>query len=196
MKMRTPLGLLAALVLSAVPLKAETYDIDAVHSEVGFKVRHMMVGKTAGKFAKFSGSFQFDAKDPKSWGAKAVIDAASIDTNDEKRDGHLRNEDFFDVAKYPTLEFVSAGVEGWKDGKGKLKGKLTMHGVTKDVVMDLESNGVSDDRAGFTAKTKLDRRDFGIVFNKNLDKGGVAVGNEVEIVLEIEGVKAKPAKKG
>lgn len=183
------LAVLAALL--SLPAHAAVYEIDAVHSEVAFKVRHMMLGKTAGKFTKFSGTFDYDGKAPKSWKTKAVIDAASIDTADAKRDGHLRSPDFFDVERHPTLEFSSAKVTGWKDGKGKLHGELTMHGVTKPVVLDLELAGETEMGAGFTARTKVDRREFGIVWNKALDKGGVAVGNEVEITLEIEGKKAE-----
>lgn len=173
---------------------AATYEIDPVHSEVGFKIRHMMVGKTAGKFTRFSGSFEYDGKNPKKWSARASIEAASIDTANSKRDDHLRSEDFFDVAKHPSLEFVSTDVKGGKGGKAKLMGKLTLHGVTKDVALDLELNGEGQDaqgkdRIGFTAKTKIDRRDFGITWNKTLDKGGFAVGNDVDITLEIEAVK-------
>ncbi|HVE13450.1 MAG TPA: YceI family protein [Elusimicrobiota bacterium] len=180
-----------SVFLAAASARATTYEIDAVHSQVGFKVRHMMAGKTPGRFERFSGTVEYDAKNPKSWSTQASIDAASINTGNEKRDGHLRSPDFFDTAKFPTLSFVSTGVRDWKDGKGKLLGKLTMHGVTKDVVMDLESGGESGDRAGFSATTKIDRRDYGIVWNKALDKGGVVVGNDVEISLEIEAVRKK-----
>lgn len=189
------LALLVAVLLGSVAAEAGTYEIDAVHSEVGFKIRHMMVAKSSGRFGKFSGSFDYDGKDHKKWATKAVIDAASIDTNNAKRDDHLRAPDFFDVAKYPTIEFVSSKVSGWKNGSGKLHGKLTMHGVTKDVVLDLESVGEIRDekgsRAGFTARGKIDRRDFGIVWNKTLDKGGLSLGNDVELTLEIEGIATK-----
>ncbi|MBI3298408.1 MAG: YceI family protein [Elusimicrobia bacterium] len=185
--------LTAVLSLAAGPLFAATYEIDAVHSEVGFKVRHLMAGKTSGRFTKFSGTIEYDAKEPAKWATKAVIDANSIDTSNEKRDGHLKSPDFFDTAKFPTLEFVSTGVKDWKAGKGKLLGKLTMHGVTKDVAMDLETESdAAGDHVGFTARTKIDRREFGVVWNKVLDKGGVAVGNDVEVTLEIEaGIKKK-----
>ena len=195
MKTMTAAVLGLALALAAGPAVALTYEIDTVHSEVGFKVRHMMAGKTSGRFTKFSGTIEYDAKDPSKWSTKAVIDASSVDTANEKRDGHLKGEDFFDVVKFPTLEFVSTGVKGWKNGKGKLMGKLTMHGVSKDVVLDLESNPEADamggERTGFSARTKIDRREFGVVWNKTLDKGGIAVGNDVEISLEIEAVVKK-----
>lgn len=195
MKTMTTTLLSLALAFAAAPASALTYEIDTAHSEVGFKVRHMMAGKTSGRFTKFTGTIEYDAKDPSKWSTKAVIEAASIDTANEKRDGHLKSEDFFDVAKHPTMEFVSTGVKGWKGGKGKLLGKLTLHGVTKDIVLDLESNPEADamggERTGFTARTKIDRREFGVVWNKTLDKGGLAVGNDVEITLEIEAVVKK-----
>lgn len=179
----------AVLALAAFPVLAATYEIDVVHSEVSFKVRHMMMGKTSGRFGKFSGTVEYDGKNPKAWSTKAVIEAASIDTDNEKRDGHLKAADFFDVEKFPTLEFVSTKVTGWKDGKGKLEGNLTMHGVTKPVVLDLELNGETDKGVGFSAKGTVDRRDFGIVWNKVIDKGGLAVGNDVAITLDIEALK-------
>ncbi|MBI4348219.1 MAG: YceI family protein [Elusimicrobia bacterium] len=192
--------LTAVAALAVQSAWAATYEIDKVHSEVGFKVRHMMVGKTTGRFRDFSGAFEFDGDRPKQWTAKATIAAASIDTADAKRDEHLRAPDFFDVEKHRAIEFTSTGVSGWRDGKGKLHGQLTMHGVTRPVVLDLEFNGETTDpwgaqRAGFSAKTKVDRRDFGIVWNKALDKGGLAVGNDVEITLDIEGVKKDAASK-
>ncbi|MBI5596202.1 MAG: YceI family protein [Elusimicrobia bacterium] len=189
MRMMNAAVLSAALALAAFPALAATYEIDAVHSEVSFKVRHMMMGKTSGRFGKFSGTVEFDAKNPKTWATKAVIEAASIDTDNEKRDGHLKAADFFDVEKFPTLEFASTKVTGWKNGKGKLEGNLTMHGVTKPVVLDLELNGETDKGVGFSAKGKIDRREFGIVWNKALDHGGVAVGNDVDITLDIEALK-------
>lgn len=186
--------LAAALALCAWTARAATYEIDAVHSEVGFKIRHMMLGKTAGKFTGFSGTVEFDGKDPKTWMTKAVIQTATINTANEKRDGHLKSPDFFDVEKYPAIEFASTKVTGWKEGKGKLHGKLTLRGVTKDVVLDLELNGQTDKGVGFTARTRIDRRDYGIVWNKVLDAGGVALGTDVAITLEIEALKPEPKK--
>lgn len=182
------------LALCALAAQAATYEIDVVHSEVGFKIRHMMLGKSAGKFKTFSGTVEYDGKDPKKWATKAVIDVNSIDTANEKRDGHLKSPDFFDAAKYPTIEFASTKVTGWKEGKGKLHGKFTMHGVTKDIALALELNGETEQGVGFTARGKIDRRDYGIVYNKVLDKGGVALGTDVEITLEIEALKPQPKK--
>ena len=194
MKNKTTWLATATLALCALTAQAATYEIDAVHSEVGFKIRHMMLGKTSGKFNTFSGTVEYDGKDAKKWATKAVIDVNSINTANEKRDGHLKSPDFFDAAKYPTIEFVSTKVLGWKEGKGKLHGKFTMHGVTKDVALDLELNGETAKGVGFTARGKLDRRDFGIVYNKALETGGVALGTDVEIVLEIEALKPEPKK--
>jgi polyisoprenoid-binding protein YceI len=194
--MKNTMMRLAAVVLAACATAAQAavYEIDAVHSEVGFKIRHMMLGRTAGKFTAFTGTVEFDGKNPKAWSTKAVIDANSINTANEKRDGHLKSPDFFDTAKYPTIEFVSTKVVGWKEGKGKLHGKFTMHGVTKDIVLDLEQIGETEKGVGFTARTRIDRRDYGIVYNKVLDKGGVALGTDVDITLEIEALKPEPKK--
>jgi len=179
-------------VFSALPpAHAEVYDIDPVHSSVEFKIRHMVVSKTSGKFNDFSGTIRYDKNNPKSWAAEAVIQTASIDTSNVKRDEHLRGSDFFDVEKYPTIKFKSGKVGKIKDGKGKLYGELTMLGVTKPVVLDLEIHGAMNGIAGFSATTTVDRTDFGISWNKVLDAGGLAIGKEVEITLEIEAHEKK-----
>lgn len=190
--------LMAALLAAPAVVWSDMYELDPAHSAVGFKIRHMMVSKVHGRFGTFTGTIDYDEKDPAKGAASATISAASIDTGNEKRDEHLRSADFFDTGKYPNIEFKSTGVEKAKDGSLKLKGDLTMHGVTKPVVLDLEFNGLNRDpqmgtRAGFAARGKLDRTDFGIKFNKVLDTGGLAVGNEVEIEIDAEGVlKAEP----
>ena len=187
----TALGLLVLAAGAPIPgAQAADYVIDASHSSVSFKVRHMMVSKVSGTFDSFSGSATFVEGDPGSWSVEAVIDMASVNTNDEKRDDHLRNPDFFDVETHPEMTFRSTGVEA--DGDDYvLKGELTLMGVTKPVELELEFNGEIADpwgnqRAGFSAEGKLDRRDFGIVWNKSMDKGGIVVGNEVSIDLEME----------
>ncbi len=169
---------------------ADTYAIDPAHSSVEFRVTHLMVSKVRGNFEKFAGGFEYDPKAIAVWKASATIDAASINTRVEKRDAHLRSGDFFDVGKFPTLEFRSAGVETEKDGRKHLKGDLTLHGVTKSVVLDLEEGGVTKDpwggtRAGFTASGKINRRDFGLAAGTP----GAMVGDTVEITIEVEGVK-------
>ena len=184
--------LLAALLLPVAATAAD-YVIDASHSSVGFKVRHMMVSKVTGSFTGFEGTISFDEADPASASASATIQMASVDTSDEKRDGHLRNPDFFDVEQFPTMTFVSTGMKA--DGDDWiLTGDLTLHGVTKAVELELEYNGSIDDpwgnnRAGFSAEGEIDRREFGITWNNTLDKGGLAVGNDVEISLEIEAIR-------
>ena len=184
--------LVALSVFSAFPpAHAEVYDIDPVHSSVGFKIRHMVVSKTSGKFNDFSGTIHYDENNPKAWAAEAVIQTASIDTSNAKRDEHLRGADFFDVGKYPTIKFKSGKIGKIKDGKGKLHGELTMLGVTKPVVLDLEIHGAMNGIAGFSATTTVDRTDFGISWNKVLDAGGLAIGKEVEITLEIEAHEKK-----
>lgn len=193
------LAALAASLCAAESLQAARYGIDMSHSSVEFKVRHMVVAKTHGKFNKFSGDFEFEPGRPKAWQARAVIDAASIDTANEKRDGHLRSADFLDVAKHPSIEFVSRKVAGLKDGKAKLHGDLTIRGVTKPVVLDLEIHGVvkdpsGRDRSGFSARGKINRMDYGVSWNRALDAGGVVVGEEVEITLEVEGIRQDDAE--
>lgn len=193
---------LSSLLFLSVPVHAETYDIDAAHSSVNFRVKHL-VSNVKGGFTKFEGSYDFEPGAPKSWKAWAKIDAASINTNNEKRDGHLRTPDFFDVEKCPVIEFKSTMITDLKDNKAKLHGELTMHCVTKPVVLDLEIGGMDKDpwgnlKSGFTASGKLNREDFGIVWNKALESGGILLGKEVEVSLDIEGgvkPKAEPKKK-
>lgn len=192
--MNKKIGLLAAaLALAAGPLAAETFEIDPMHSGVNFRVAHMMVGRVRGRFEKFSGTIDYDKAKPKTWKAEATIDAASISTDVEARDNHLRSPDFFDVAKFPEITFKTKSVKPGKDGKAVLIGELTIHGVTKPVALDLEIAGTSKDPKGAThlgasATTKINRKDFGLVWNKALEAGGVMVGDEVEISLDVEAV--------
>jgi polyisoprenoid-binding protein YceI len=177
---------------------ATTWTIDPDHSNVGFKVRHLMVSNVKGNFEKHTGTVDINDKDISKSKMEVSIDTNSINTNVEKRDVHLRSADFFDVAKYPTMTFVSKKVD--KAGKDKLKvtGDLTLHGVTKTVVLDVEGpSKESKDpwgniRKGATATTKINRKDFGLVWNKALETGGVAVGEEITITLEIEMIKSQP----
>jgi polyisoprenoid-binding protein YceI len=186
------LAALGQLVLAA-GAQAATYAIDQAHSSVSFKVRHMMVSKVNGVFESFSGTLEFVEGEPQDWSVEAAIDVASIDTSDAKRDEHLRSADFFDAENHPEMTFKSTGVEAGGDGY-VLTGDLTLMGVTKPVELALEFNGEIEDpwgntRAGFSASGKLDRRDFGISWNKTMDKGGIVVGNEISIALEIEAIK-------
>lgn len=154
----------------------------------------MVVSKVRGRFGKFEGEVQYDPAHPERSKVKAVIDASSIDTNEPKRDAHLKSPDFFDVAKYPQLSFESTSVEK-KGDRLQIAGKLSMHGVTRDIVLDTEVLGVGKDpwgvqRMGFAAKATVDRKDYGLGWNQLLETGGVLVGDKIEIELEIEAVAA------
>lgn len=171
---------------------AETYDIDESHSSIGFKISHF-VSIVRGNFESFKGTVTFDSSDPASASTSISIDAKTINTSNAKRDEHLRNPDFFDVEKYPQITFTSTKV----DGK-TITGNLTMHGITKEVVLDYSFNGTANDpwggeRVGFSATTEIDRKDFGITFNKTLDNGGLMLGEKVNVEIEIEAVKKKAA---
>jgi polyisoprenoid-binding protein YceI len=193
MKLRA-LSLLALFIVSAA--QAADYDVDASHSNVDFKIRHMM-SKVNGNFGKFSGTFSFDAKKPEAAKGTFTVEATSINTNNEKRDGHLKGEDFFNVGKFPTLTFSTTGFK--KAGKAfAMKGDLTLLGVTKPVTFNVEYLGAGKDpwgnsKAGFSATGKINRKDFGMVWNKALDAGGVLLGEEVEITLNIEAAEKAAA---
>ena len=183
---------LAAVAACAEPLKLS---IDAQHSTVGFRVRHL-VTKVNGQFRSFEGSIDFDHQNPAASKVVVTIQAASIDTNVEARDKDLRSARFFDVAKHPTLAFASTGVADVVGAKGRIKGILTMHGVSREVALDAEFLGSGKDpwgnqRYGFHAATKINRKDFGMAWNEVIEAGGVLVGDEVEITLDVEAVPAK-----
>jgi polyisoprenoid-binding protein YceI len=187
----------AAWLLLAHPVLAADYDLDASHSSIGFSVRHMMVSNTRGKFNKATGVLALDDKDVTKSTVTVEIDATSIDTSDAKRDEHLRNEDFFDVKKFPKITFKSTKVAKSGD-KLLVTGDLAIKGVTKPVVLTVEaiSPEIKDPfgglRRGTTASTKINRKDFGLTWNKALDAGGLAVGEEIAIQLELEFTKQQP----
>ena len=168
-----------------------TWEIDPVHSEVGFTARHMMVSKVRGRFGSFSGTIT-TAEDPAQSSVEAVIEVASVDTSNEQRDNHLRSADFLDAEKYPEITFRSTGVR--QDGNyWVVDGDLTVHGVTRAVPLLLELNGMSLDpygntRAGFSATTEINRRDFGVTINMPMDGGGAVVSDRINISLEVEAV--------
>jgi polyisoprenoid-binding protein YceI len=172
---------------------ATTWTFDPTHSQIGFSVRHMMVSKVRGEFTKWTGSLDFDAARPEATKVAVTIDAASIDTHEPQRDGHLRSPDFFDAEKFPTLTFTSTRIE--RDGEHyRVTGDLTIRGVSRPVVLDAEFGGQVTDmqgntRAGFSAKTSIDRKDYGLVWNMVLEAGGIAVADKIEITLEVEAVK-------
>jgi len=171
---------------------AATYKIDPEHSAVVFHIHHLL-GKVTGRFDRFQGTVDYETGQLGILKTSATIEVASINTQSDKRDTHLRSEDFFDVEKYPAIAFRSTGVTDVQKNHAKLHGNLTMHGVTKPVVLILEMNGVAKDpwggtHAAFTATGKLDRRDYGVEWNQAAEGGGFLIGNEVEIELDIEGI--------
>ncbi|HEY8923150.1 MAG TPA: YceI family protein [Polyangia bacterium] len=171
---------------------ARQYDIDSSHSSASFKVRHLMVSNVRGEFRKVAGHVVIDEVDITRSSVDVTIDASSIDTHDEKRDQHLRSADFFDVAAHPTLTFKSKRVQAGKGGGLFVTGDLNLHGVTREVTLDVEplSPEVTDPwgnvKRGASARTRINRKDFGLVWNATLDGGGVLVGDEVNVTIEVE----------
>ena len=193
---RTIISLFAIIAL-ILPLtaSASTWDIDPQHSDVGFKVKHLMISNVKGHFDKYTGVVEINDKDITKSKVQVSIDTNSINTNVDKRDQHLRSADFFDVAKFPTMTFVSTQVATAGKDRLKVTGTLTLHGITKEVILDVEGpSAESKDpwgniRKGATATTKINRKDFGLVWNAALETGGVVVGDEITITLEIEMIK-------
>lgn len=166
-----------------------TWNIDAVHSSVGFSVRHMMVSKVKGVFKEFGGQIVV-ADDIEESSVSATIKASSVDTGNEQRDAHLRSADFWNAEQNETFEFRSTSITA-DGGDWKVAGELTLNGVTKPVVLDVEFGGAGPDgqggqKAGFEAKTEINRKDFNVDFNMPMDGGGVVVGDKVTITLDIE----------
>jgi polyisoprenoid-binding protein YceI len=192
------LCLCAGVLCHAAYTSAETarYDVDPDHSIVEFKVAHMVISKTTGHFKDYTGFIEMDPDAGTVKAIEATIKTASVTTKQEKRDTHLRNSDFFDVAKYPTMVYKMKNYKKSGDGYTAI-GDLTLRGVTKEMTLTGNLNGVTKDpwgntRAGFTAEGKVNRKDFGMVWNNTLDGGGLIVGDEVLIKLDIECIKAKP----
>jgi len=188
---------ISTLIALILPLtaSASTWTVDPDHSNVGFKVKHLMVSNVKGSFDKFTATVDLNDKDITKSKVEVSIDSSSINTNVQKRDDHLRNADFFDVAKFPAITFVSKKIVKAGTDKLKVTGDLTMHGITREVVLDVEGpTKESKDpwgniRKGAVATTKINRKDFGLAWNKTLETGGVAVGEEIAITLEIEMIK-------
>ena len=179
-------------------MRTDRWEIDSSHSSVHFSVRHLVIAKVRGTFTRWSGTVQ--APDDFSKATVAVtIDASSIDTGVAQRDAHLRSADFFDVEQFPELRFVSTRVQSRRDGEIDVVGDLTIRGITREVVLRVEPHGQAKDpwgnvRVAFTAKTSIDRKDFGLTWNQVLEAGGVMVGDRVEIEAEIEAVKQVEAQ--
>ena len=190
----------AASAASAAPLR---FDIDKVHSQVGFSIRHFF-SKVPGRFNDYSGTIVMDEKNPAASSVEVTIQAASIFTDNEKRDAHLKTPDFFSADSFPTLTFKSTKVAPAGKDRYKVTGDLTMRGVTKPVVLDVEFLGMGQvgiggqamgTKAGYEATTTLNRRDYGNNWNKTLDQGGVMLGEDVAISLHIEANLKQPAQK-
>lgn len=171
-----------------------TWQIDPAHSHIAFSVRHMMISKVRGRFEKFNGTINFDEQNPAASTVDVEIDAASINTREEQRDGHLRSPDFLDADNYPKLTFHGKRVEQTSSDSGKLVGDLTIRGVTREVALDVEYAGQAKSpwgttSAGFSASTTINRKDWGLEWNQALETGGVLVGDKVKIDIELELVK-------
>ena len=176
--------------LTAAPATT-VWSVDNAHSQVGFAVKHLMISTVRGRFGSVSGTVEFPGGDYKDARADVSIDAASIDTREEKRDTHLRSADFFDVERFPTLTFKSRRVQAINGDTFQLVGDLTIKGITREVVLDVEVEGFQKDpwgnqKAGFSATTKVNRKDFGLTWNQALETGGLLVGDDVKISLDVQ----------
>jgi polyisoprenoid-binding protein YceI len=198
-------GLAVALLfwaaLGSIWAQQEVWEIDPAHSSAQFSVRHMMVSNVRGEFAKITGKIYTDGKDIRQARVEATLDADSVNTHNEARDKHLRSADFFDVANHPTIEFKSRKIESVSAGKFRIIGDLSIRGVTKEVTLEAEGRTpeIKDQRGntrvGVSASTKVNRKDYNMVWNNTLDGGGVVVGDEVAITIELELIKrASPSK--
>lgn len=188
---------LGAMVCFPTAAHAEParWNVDPEHSTIEFRVAHMVVSKTAGRFMDYAGFIDMDAEAGAVKAIEATIKTGSVNTNHEKRDAHLRNADFFDVERYPTMTFKMKSYKKTAEGYTAL-GDFTLHGVTREITLAGHYNGAAKDpwgntRAGFSAEGTVNRKDFGMVWNKTLDSGGLVVGDEVQIRLDIECIKAK-----
>jgi len=196
---RLSLVLVVLAITLAVPIaaSADTWNIDPVHSTVEFTVRHMTISSVRGQFDKVAGTITAKDKDPSSVSIEATIDTASIDTRSSDRDADLKSANFLDVAKYPTMTFKSKKIEAAGPGKWKVIGDLTLHGVTREVTLDVEGpRGPIKDpwgntRAGAFATTTISRKAFGLTWNKMIEAGGAVVGDAVSVTINVEAVKQK-----
>jgi len=181
----------AMLALLALPAFATEYEIDPAHSAVSFKVRHLL-SYVNRSFDQFDGRFKYVPDKPEEWSVEAVIKTESVNTKHEQRDNHLKNADFLDVINFPIMTFKSTQVTDYSKGKAKLHGVLSLHGVEKQVVLDLQVFGTDrdpwgNDLAGFSAATVINRKDFGLVWNQVAESGKLLVGDEILITIDVEG---------
>jgi polyisoprenoid-binding protein YceI len=172
-----------------------TYEIDPSHSSIGFSIRHMMISNVRGGFSGVKGSVEYDPDDLAASGIQAQIDVSTINTSDEKRDAHLKSADFFDVEQHPHMTFVSDRIEKVGEGELRVNGNLTLHGVTKPIVLTVDEispegkDPWGNSRTGVSAKGKLNRKDFGLTWSAPLEAGGVLVGDDVKIEFDLQLVK-------
>ncbi|HEY4130790.1 MAG TPA: YceI family protein [Gemmatimonadaceae bacterium] len=175
-----------------------TWNVDPTHAELGFAVRHLMLSTVRGRFGAVTGTVKVDEDNPKNSKIDVTVDVTSIDTRQEMRDNHLRSADFFDAATHPSLHFVSKRIDGDIDDEFKVVGDLTIRGTTREVTLDVTMQGRAQDpwgneRAGFEAKGKINRTDFGLNWNQALEAGGVVVGDEVKMTIDVELVRQSEA---
>ncbi len=200
----------AALLVGALSAQAAEYTIDASHSDVMFKVKHMGISTVTGSFSEFSGSFDLDTKNVGKTTGSLVIKTASVNTNNAKRDGHLKGDDFFNTEKYPEIKFVSKAVKNVNlaDSTADLVGDLTIRDVTKEIVLKVKGQGILSkdpwgmERAAFSATGRINRFDYNLKWSALIESGGMVVAPDVDLVLNFEGVRpaaapapAAPAKK-
>lgn len=185
----------AASMLVSLPARATDYEIDPTHSHVGFSVKHLVVSTVRGELGKVTGAVQYDAKKPRATTLEATVELASLSTQEPKRDAHLKSPDFFDVEKFPNATFKSKKVEAAGKGRLKISGDLTLHGVTKPVTL-LVTGPSQEVKTPFgttvvaaSGTAVLQRKDFGLTWNKTMDNGGVVVGDEVSLTIDVELVK-------
>lgn len=196
MKVRSFALAAVAAILAATSAHAAWYGVDASHSRVGFKVKHYGIASVTGSFDRYNASFEFDPDTEKLTSVVATIEAASVNTGTPNRDDHLRSPDFFGVETDSTITFKSTEISPIKGGKATLKGDLTIRGVTRPVTLDLEYSGAITDprgnsRVAFTATGTINRKDFGVNWSKTMDNGGLVVSDNVQLLLEVEGIKQK-----
>jgi polyisoprenoid-binding protein YceI len=178
--------------------ETSTWTIDPAHTEIGFAIRHLMIATVRGRFGAATGTVTIDPANPRRSKVDVTIDVSSVDTRQEMRDNHLRSADFFDVAKYPTMHFVSKRIDGDVTGKFRVVGDLTIRGVTREITLDAVNEGNTRDpwgneRVGISATGKLNRGEFNLTWNQALETGGVMLGDEVKLSMDVELVRQAAA---
>jgi polyisoprenoid-binding protein YceI len=183
-------------IITSAPATITTWNIDPVHSHAQFKVKHMMISNVKGEFTAVTGTLKYDSENIANSFVEASVDVKTIDTGDAQRDAHLKSADFFDAEKFSTLTFKSAKISNKGNGELAVTGELSIHGVKRNVVFDVEGPSApmkdpwGNTRVGLSATTKINRKDFGLTWNAALETGGILVGEEVTITLDVQFVKA------